>query len=170
MNFSTLENKTIARWVGTEMALSDGSFGDGPVVWEHSSVPYLQLISIDVLLTDGAVYQLSSQADDGSGYYGLFLTGRDAMDTAIRPEVGSIFRTRDLSELPIGVANVVVTEVDGPNSVLRAEISIDGRKISFWAAEAYERDGGHFDVVGCDESILIQVDGTRPRLTFNTAD
>lgn len=72
--------------------------------------------------------------------------------------------------LPVGVANVEITEVDGPNSVLRAEISVDGRKISFWAAEVYERDGGHFEVVGCDESLLIQVDATRPRLTFNTAD
>lgn len=116
------------------------------MLWEHSSVPYLQLISIDVLLTDGAVYRVSSQADDGSGYYGLFLIGRDAMDTAIRPEVGSIFRTRDLSELPVGVASIAITEGDGSNSVLRVEIAVEGRTISFWAAEVYERDDGYFDV------------------------
>jgi len=163
MDFSTLESKTIARWVGTEMALSDGCLDNGPVRWEHSSVPYLQLISIDVLLTDGSIYRLTSQADDGSGYYGLLLTSRNTMDAAIEPEVGSIFRTRDLSELPVGLASVAITEVEGPNSVLRVEIAVKRRKITFWAAEVSERDDGRFDVVGCDESILVQVDGARPR-------
>ena len=37
-----------------------------------------------------------------------------------------------------------------------------GRMISFWAAEVYEREGGYFEVVGNDESILVQVDGIKP--------
>jgi hypothetical protein len=163
MEFTKLNGHSIARWVGTEMALSGGGWDTGPVLWEHSSVPYLQLISIDVLLTDGSVYRVCSQADDGSSYYGLFLGSVESLDTPSSPEVGSIYRTRELIELPVGVATVAITEIDGPDAVLRVEIVAGGRTISFWAAEVYERDGGFFDVVGCDESILVKVDGARPK-------
>ncbi|HEY0589598.1 MAG TPA: hypothetical protein VGD52_25955 [Pseudoduganella sp.] len=163
MEFTKLNGHSIVRWVGTEMALSGGGWDTEPVVWEHSSVPYLQLISIDVLLADRSVYRVCSQLDDGSGNYGLLLSVVDALDTPSIPDVGSIYRTRDLIELPVGVATVAITEIDGADAVLRVEIAAEGRTISLWVAEVYERDGGLFDVVGCDESILVQVDGARPR-------
>jgi hypothetical protein len=158
VHVAKLNGRSIVAWVATEMALSEE-----PVLWEHSSVPYLQLISIDVQLDDGAVYRMLSQLDDGSGYYGLYLVGRDAMDTTFGYESGSIYRTRVLSELPVGPASLVVTDIDGPNAVLAVDVTIGGHSVSCWAAEVQERDGGYFDIVAGDESILIQVDGIRPQ-------
>lgn len=163
VDFAELNGHFIARWVGTEMALSEGDLGSGPVLWENSSVPYLQLISVDVQLSDGSIYRMHSNADDGSGYYGLYLVSRDVIDKTSLPEIGSIYRTRDLSEFPIGAAAVAINEIDGPNAVLRVEMVVGGHTVSFWSAEVYERDAGHFELVGKDESILIQVDGARPR-------
>lgn len=164
-HISTLNGQAIVRWVATEMALSDGDPQDTPLVWAHPSVPYLQLISIDVQLADGSVFRMLSNVDDGSGFHGLYLVCQDAIDKPSVPKGGStFFRTRELNELPIGTATVAVTEIDGPHAVLRAEIVVHARTISCWAAEVYERDGGHFDLVAPDESILVQVDGVRPRL------
>ncbi|MDQ1832544.1 hypothetical protein [Massilia scottii] len=162
LHIATLHGCSIVRWVGTEMALSEGIAEDGPVLWDHPSVPYLQLISIDVQLNDGAVYRLLSHDDDGTGCDGLYLLVRQAMDTPSCAESGSIFRTRELSELPIGAAIVSVTDMDGPHAVLRVDIVVGTHTVSCWAAEVYERDGGDFAIVDRDESILIQVDGIRP--------
>lgn len=162
VDVTQLNGHCIVRWVGTEMALSDGAVREGPVLWAHPAVPYLQLVSLDIQLDDGSVYRMLSQSGDGSGYYGLYLLGQDAIDTPSSSESGSIYRTRELSELPVGSVNVAVTELDGPNAVLRVELGIGGRTMSCWAAEVYERDEENFEVCGGDESILIQVDGFRP--------
>lgn len=164
LHVATLNGHPITRWIATEMALSEGGLGEGPVLWEHSSVPYLQLISIDIQLGDGSVYRMQSQLDDGSeaGHFGLYLLTRDAMENPRTSEMGSIYRTRELRELPVGAAVVTVTETDGPNAVVRMETGFGGATISFWAAEVDERDGGCFEILGPDESILVQVDGKRP--------
>ncbi|MCY0913733.1 hypothetical protein [Massilia antarctica] len=125
-------------------------------------VPYLQFISIDVQLNDGSVYRMLSHYDDGTGCYGLYLLVQDAMDTPSGAESGSIYRTRELSELPIGAATVKITDIDGPNAVLRVDIVVGTHTVSCWAAEVYDRGGGDFAVVDRDESILVQVDGVRP--------
>ena len=143
-----LDGLSIARWVGTEMALAGGAEEDDPVLWEHSSVPYLQLISVDIQLSDGSVYRMYSNSNDGSGYYGLYLMSRDTIDTPASPENGSIYRTRDLVELPIGQATVAIKEVHGPDAALRVEIAVSGHSVSFWAAEVYERGEGQFDILG----------------------
>lgn len=137
----------------------------------HSSVPYPQLISIDLQLDDGSVYRMLSQLDDGSGsgYCGLYLDIRDANESPCTFEIGSIYRTRELSEMPVGATTVAVTESDGPAAVVRMEMGVGGATISFWAAEVDERDGGSFEIGGPDESILVQVDGMRP-LPKNSPD
>ena len=161
---ATLNGHSIARWVATEMALSEGPLGEGPILWEHSSVPYLQLISIDLQLEVGSVYRMLSQLDDGngSGYFGLYLVIRNAIERPCAAKPGSIYRTRELSELPVGAATVAVTETLGPHAVVRMQMDVGGATISFWAAEVDERSGGCFEVLGPDESILVQVDRMRP--------
>lgn len=149
-----------------EMALSDGAYGEGSVLWEHESIPYLQLTSIDVLMEDGALYRLLSQADDGSGYYGLFLISIEALDAPSTCEAGSIFRTRELHELPVGPVTVTIAQADGPTAILRIEVNVNSRSISCWAAEVYEENDGSFRIVGSDESILLQLDGIRPNNKF----
>jgi hypothetical protein len=157
-----LNGHSIVRWVGTEMALAEGATNGGTVIWTHPDVAYLQLINLDVQLEDGRVYRMLAQSDDGTGYYGLYLVRREQGETLSSLECGSIYRTREIMELPVGQANVVVTESDGGNAVLRIEIAVGGHTVSCWAAEVYEREGGKFEVVQKDESILVQVDGKRP--------
>lgn len=160
--FSQLAGHTIVSWVGTKMALSAGPQGEGPIVWEHPSIQYLQLISIDMMLSDGEVYRVLSQSDDGSGYYGLYLERQVAMEAPSCPESGCIYRTRMLNELPIGAATIAVRESDGPSAVLRVEAIVDGSMVTLLSGEVYERDEGNFFVAERDESILVQVDGVRP--------
>ena len=156
-----LSGRSIVRWAALEMALSDGASEDGSVLWEHESVPYLQLASIDLQLEDGAIYRMLSQSDDGSGYYGLYLIPQESLNAPLALEQGSIFRTRDLNELPVGPATVRVTRAEGPNAIIQIEIAIGSRIVSCRAAEVYERDDGSFRIVDADESILLQIDGAR---------
>lgn len=88
------------------------------------------------------------------------------MDMLSSLECGSIYRTREIIELPIGQANVVVTGCDGENADLRIEIEIGGHIVSCWAAEVHELDNGRLEVIRKDESILIQVDEMRPSQCF----
>ncbi|WP_342117545.1 hypothetical protein [Pseudoduganella sp. OTU4001] len=161
-----LSGRFITRWVGMEMALSDGVLGEGPVQWEDESIPYLQLVSIDIQLDDDTSYRLLAQLDDGSGHYGLYLIARDKIEEPSACEVGSIFRTRDLNELPVGMASIAIEQADGPNAVLRIEIRIESQSILCWAAEVYEENDGTFRIAERDESILLQIDGVRPNHKF----
>jgi hypothetical protein len=161
-----LDGQTIVKWVATEMALAEAGHHWQHVLWRHPSVPYLQLISIDVQLEDGSVYRMHSQLNQGGKHkekFGLYLEERDFIERPANAENDSIFRTRELTELPVGVATVTATEVATPDSVVRAEIFIGGRAISFLAAEVHEREGGGLDIAMGDESILMQVDGSYPQ-------
>lgn len=162
VHVTKLNGHSIVRWAGTEMALAEGATNGGTVIWAHPDVAYLQLINLDVQLEDGRVYRMLSQLDDGAGYYGLYLVRREQMDSLSSLQCGSIYRTREITELPVGQANVVVTESDDGDAALRIEIAVGGHTVSCWAAEVYERAGGKFEVVQKDESILVQVDGRRP--------
>ncbi|NHZ99747.1 hypothetical protein [Massilia sp. CCM 8734] len=164
VHVTALNDQSIIRWMATEMALSDSSLGEGPILWEHPSVPFLQCTGIDIHLQNGSVYRMLSQLDDGNtgGYIGLYLTVREVIDTPCSFEAGSIYRTRELSELPVGVATVTVTESDGQNTVSRIDIVVGGRTVSCWAAEVDERADGSFNINVGDESILVQVDRLRP--------
>lgn len=158
-----LNGRSVVKWVALEMAPTDQAGEDGPVLWVHDSVPYLQLSSIDVLMEDGAAYRLLAHADDGSGYYGLNLVSIPQLDAPSSDDTGSIFRTRELKELPVGPIAVANVQADGPNAILRIELDIHSHRILCWAAEVYEENDGAFRIVEADESILLQVDGIRPR-------
>ncbi len=84
------------------------------------------------------------------------------METPSCPENGSVFRTRALNELPLGAVTIVAREYDGPNTVLRIEMIVDGCSVTLLSGEVYERNEGNFLVAEGDESILVQVDGIRP--------
>ncbi|TDR47738.1 hypothetical protein DFR29_102398 [Tahibacter aquaticus] len=172
---SYLDSQDIVRWFGTEMALSEGQQARiwneaearwqvecGPAVWTHPSVPFLQLTHIEVQLRNGAQARLLSQLDDGSGYYGLYLVEIDKAAEPGNEEPGSIFRTRELAELPVGPATTAILRQNGPNAVIEACIRVGRHEIRLLAAEVYDRATGVFDIVEGDESILLQLDGARP--------
>ena len=173
---SLLNERQIVKWVGAEMALSEGEPCDcadaainnctihPPVLWQHPSVPYLQFTVIDMHLADGRVFQLFSQAEDGTGHHGFFLVEIQSNEQLIpdHPEKGSIYRTQVLHELPVGIARITVVRRNGPNADIEATISIDGNTIRIFAAEVEEIAYGRFRIVDCDESILLQLNGIRP--------
>lgn len=164
VHVKNLNDHFIIKWIATEMAISDGPLAEGPVVWEDPRIPYLQLTSIDLQLGDGSIYRMLSQCDDGTetGYFGLYLLAQDILATPYPAENGSIYRRRELNELPVGLANVAILETHGPNAVSRIDIIIARQRVSCWAAEVYEREDGAFEIIAPDESILLQVNGKRP--------
>lgn len=166
LHITNLHGRSIIKWIATEMALSDRPGANDAVLWSDLSVPYLQLTSIDIQFDEGSAYRMLSQLGDDSedGFFGLYLLAQEAMDrlSDVDADAGSIYRTRELTELPLGEANVTGTRADGPNAIVRVDVLIDGRIVSFRAAEVYERSDGSFDIVGPDECILVQVDGAMP--------
>ena len=158
---SQLSGNTITRWVATEMALSEDACESGAVLWNLPSIPYLQLISIDIQLSGGVVYRMLSQLDDGGDFFGLYLVRQEVVETPRLPDEGAVFRTRELTELPLGPALVSLIEVEG-ESTRTAEIIVGNRALTFRAAELMEEHGGNFNISEPGESILVQVDGHCP--------
>lgn len=161
LHVRALDGRVIVRWVGTEMALSEEAGHSGQIQWHHPGIPFMQLVSLDCLLQDGAAFRMLAQLDSGDGRFGLYLVPRHTLEEASMPEQGSIFRTRELTELPCGKATVAIRDADG-ESVQRIDITIGGQVLACRAAEVHEESGGGFRIVDGDDSILVQVDGKHP--------
>jgi len=170
-----LTGQEVVQWIGTEMAVIGGKqfnvWSDSEslwkveheqVEWSHPSVPYLQFTDLDIQLSNGQAMRLLSQLDDGTGFYGLYLVEAERMSEPSVDEASSIFRAREVVELPLGPARLEVVRQDGPTAVVEARIHIGGLEITLLAAEVHSRMDGTFDVVERDESILVQVGGARP--------
>jgi hypothetical protein len=180
LQLSLLEGSEIVRWVGTEMAIvgggqsnvwseSDGCWTveDEAVEWSHPSVPFLQLTNLDIQLANGKTLRLLSQLDDGSEFNGLYLVEIETVSDSNSQAESSIFRTREIVELPVGPSKVTVLRQSGPSAIVEANISITSHTIRLLAAEVHPRTDGKFDIVEGDESILIQLDGARPNQSVN---
>lgn len=174
-HLSYLHGHEIVRWVGTEMAVVGGGESKvwsesesqwkvehEKVEWSHPSVPYLQFTSLDIQLANGKTLRLLSQLEDQTGFHGLHLIEVEEVSEPSAEEEWSIFRTREVAELPVGSSKVDVCRQDGPSAVIEASISIDSHTIKLLAAEVHPRMDGQFDIVEGDESILIQLDDARP--------
>ena len=147
------------------MALAErsGSGSEAEPIWEHPTVPFLQLTHLDIETSTGGFFRLYSHIDDGSGYFGLYLTRIDAPEQLKLASGSCIFRTRVIEEFPLGTIQEIVCERDGPNAILRASMLISGRRLSLLAAEVEEKVDGSLRIVEGDESILCQTDGIRPK-------
>jgi hypothetical protein len=139
-----------------------GCWEQTPIIWEHDSIPYAQFTHVDLLLTDGRAYRLLSQFEDGTGFHGLYLCELVEIQEPKGPEAFSIYRTRELTELPKGLARVEVLRQDNPNAVIDVVLSIGSATIRLLSAEVHERWGGTFEVCERDETILVQLNGERP--------
>ena len=171
---SKLDQQVVVRWTGCEMAMAEGgswemdasgmeSFAPGEIVWSHPNVPYLQFVDVCVTLADGQTLSLQSQCEDGTGVHGLYVGS--AMDKGLMriDSSSGIFRHRELSELPTGLMTILKLRRDGTTSnVIEIHVLIGSTVVQFLSGEVYEREGGRFEVVELDESILIQVDGKIP--------
>ncbi|MES2185113.1 MAG: hypothetical protein V4505_11250 [Pseudomonadota bacterium] len=173
-----LDGKQIVRWRADEMALGGGgSFAVAedewehePVVWADPAVPFLQCTSIDIHLHDGTAVRMLSDPDVGNMDCGLYLrTFTPAAEEPGKPAepedktgAPAIFRTRDLDELPLGLAQVTIVREERPTWVVEAELRIAGHVVRLLSAEVEERSNGGFRIVELDESILLQLDGAKP--------
>lgn len=175
---SRLDSQTIVRWVGTEMALGGGEhvmsedtpetgrWEQTPIIWEHDSIPYAQFTHVDLLLADGRAYRLLSQLEDSTGFHGLYLCELVEIPEPKGPEAFSIYRTRELTELPTGLARVEILRQDHANAVVDVVLSVGSATIRLLSAEVHERRGGTFEICERDETILLQLNGERPNPSF----
>ncbi|MGJ7558927.1 hypothetical protein ACSFBI_33700 [Variovorax sp. RB3P1] len=174
-SLSDLDGQVVISWTGCEMALSDNgtwvldnagleSFQSGEVQWSHPAVPHLQMIEVVLSMDDGRNLSLLSQHEDGTGVHGLYLlSGPHTSPQLTTPESG-IYRARELGELPTGPMQVLELRRDVSNSIIEMVLRVNSSVIRFLSGEVYERDGNRFEIIEVDESILIQVDGKKPRL------
>jgi hypothetical protein len=159
-----LSGREVLEWTGVEMALIWGQDDSGTpidVVWEHRSVPYLQLDVLSMWCTDGACFNLVSQFDDGSGFHGLY--AEEVQDETRRRLLrefseSPVFRTRRLEELPIGEIKAISERRDGQGLVIEALVSVGGAVMRLLSGEVYE----DLRIVEIDESVLVQVNGGKP--------
>jgi len=156
-DFNILIGRNVIRWVGIEMALSEGS-ESVPVIWQHPSIPYAQFDPLDAFLDDGSAFRFCSQMDDGSDWFGVYSPSHVEKYLSVKPyEAGSIFRTREVAELPVGSITGVETKTDDSANVLELFLVIGGSKIRIVSGEVYETNDGSFKIGFIDESLLVQV-------------
>jgi hypothetical protein len=166
---TTLAGAVVTRWRGIETALSwDESEGLSNVLWYDEQVPYLQLGRLDVQLSTGEAYAIHAQYEDGTGFHGLYVFERLPLPSAgtFESSPESVDRERDLLELPIGEIAISRLRRDGPNAIIEAVLSIAGSELCIRAAEVYEEGDGILVIREPDESILVQVNGSRPNTSL----
>jgi hypothetical protein len=160
---STLAGLVVTRWQGMEMALAEADSASG-IRWEDPSVPFLQLIDLDLVLANGRAFKFWSQSVDGTGSHGLYLEALDALPALFASDdPSSIFRGRSLPELPAGTIEIAELRRDGPNATVEVRLMVADVEVRLVAGEVYEQHDGRFRVVEPDESILLKVDGMWPR-------
>ncbi len=161
-----LEGAEVSKWFGFEKALSWVEEPEEPyqvtsVVWQHDSVPFLQLGRLDLGLSTGATLSILAQIDSGTGYYGLYLAhGYAEADDYSSPTA----RWRELRELPLGVLRLLQIRRDGPHAILEIALLVGSATVRLLAAEVEEQFDGTLRICEPDESVLVQLNGTRPGL------
>jgi hypothetical protein len=154
--FERLRGRNVLHWSAIEMALAEDPVS-AEHVWQHDSVPMLQLNLLDAVLDNGTAAVRTSQNDD-LWSLSCALGARTGLTTF---EPSSIFRARLLRELPVGNINDISVVLNGENVAL-VEIVVEGHCISLRAGEVYEQKNGNFSITNMDECILVQVGGKRP--------
>lgn len=162
----------ITKWTGLETALDGGNAlvaddtvvsgfaEDSPAVWRHPDVPFWQFAYIYLETAAGVNFTLVGEgADDRPG--GLLLAITAHAPEPDRELPGSLSRFRVL-DLPTGTAKLSVQREAPEGAVVDASLQIAGHTIRLLCAEVYRRRDCSFDIVAPSESILVQLNGSRP--------
>lgn len=157
LDIGALDGVSIRRWSGMEMAITEN-----PIRWQHPDVPFLQMTDLHMLLGDGRSLRLNAHLDDGSGYHGLYLWPDATSVLDLAGSAVSIYRFRELCELPLGCARLTQIVRDGPEAVIEVQLQIAEHSVRLLCGETCEQADGRVDIVCPDESILIQLDWQRP--------
>ena len=99
--FYSLNDHKVIHWTCIEMALREN-----PIEWSNSKIPYLQCMRIDILLDNHDIESLVTYQDDDE--WGLHLL-HQSTKINYDNEPNSIFRSRDLMELPKGIKALATT-------------------------------------------------------------
>jgi hypothetical protein len=156
-DFSILLNQNVVRWIGTELAFSEGS-EDSPTIWQHPSISFLQFLRLDAFLDCGRVLTLLSQLDDGCNFFGIYIENSLTHLLENEPhESGSIYRNREVPEIPAGRVFLTESKLDNSGNVIEISISIGNSTVRMISGEVYEGTDGSFWIAEVDECILVQV-------------
>ena len=123
----------------------------------------LQFCSLDFDCNEQAYRLQTAQVDD---LWFLGINQSPHAPATIECAPNSIFREREVSELPIGSIDDVQIHLNDQNYVERLELTIKDHNITIQPGEIYEEARTDPRIVFLDESLLIQVDGKKPRLPF----
>lgn len=152
--FYGLEGAVVNKWDCIEVALSED-----PLRWNNPDIEYLQCDRIDIHFKDGTVFSLiTCQNNDEFGLY--MKNDLSPIDVSDNPL--SIFKYRILDELPAGKIKEVFLKKSGKNNISTLCLTINDKKVSFFAAEVDQHSDGYFFIREMDESILVQLNGRKP--------
>lgn len=156
-SLETLEGKEVIRWVGTEMAFSEGV--EPEEIWFDASVPYLQMTVLYFVTKTHEIYKVRDyQADD---IFGLFIEPISKVEKWCPPEA-TIWRWREIAELPLGAITNTSYSLFENRLLTGVNLEIERSSLSLEAGEVEMIAEGKFKIYKEDESILIQVNGTHP--------
>ena len=153
-----LEGAQVSQWFGLEKALDWVEQPDDQVtsvVWQHDSIPFLQVGRVDLRLSSGATLSILGRLD------GMYLAHAMQDDYSYSSPTT---RWRELRELPTGVLRLLQVRADGPHVILEVELLVGSATVRLLAAEVDQQWDGTLRICEPDESVLIQLNGTRPGL------
>lgn len=153
-NLYSLKDLKVIHWTCIEVALREN-----PIEWSNSKIPYLQCMRIDILLDNHEIESLVTYQD--ADEWGLYLQDQSPKIN-FENEPKSIFRSRDLPELPKGIITNVNVITNNTGNIHMLLLEIDNNLVSFKAGEVYENTDGSLFIREMDESILVQLNAKKP--------
>lgn len=158
-----LRGRTVEAWVAAEMAVREIA-SDGKPQWHDPTVPFLQLGRLDAVLEQDARHSIvTCQSIDEWELAILDLPPLQIPDPGEEHDEASIYRTRALPELPLGVISDIRVQTDDKGLVIEIQLEISSQHtVTLIPAEVLEERDGTLRIVHQDESILVQVDGRFP--------
>lgn len=153
---SDLRGRSIARWIGTEMAMREEGPGGIPL-FHDPAIPYLQVCHLYLDFVEGGGRNILTYQNIWTDGWGLCIDVLYGGPPDEFSEEKSIFRTRDLKELPVGKIGIVRVSRDENGDIVEVSLEVEGAWVTLWSGEIYEESNGGLRVVRPDESILVAV-------------
>lgn len=156
VTFRSLCGLSVARWVGDEMAMREVGPSGAPQ-FHDPAIPYLQVCPLYVEFVGGSCKEILTYQNLWPDGWGLYLDPLyDGLPDACS-EPGSIFRTRELHELPTGSIDDVRVVQDNKGDIVEVRLNVHGNCVTLWSGEVYEEIDGSLRIVRPDEHVLIAV-------------
>lgn len=128
-----------------------GGEDDGLPRFSAPDVPCLQMLALSATLEDGRVVTFSTYQNDD--VFGLTVVAQGSTPTS-GTDIGGIYRSRELTELPRGHIQAVSVYVD-EGVLAEVDVRIDAGGILLIAGEAEENRDGRLTWHRLDESVLV---------------